>query len=189
MCVLSAYTHTNILYWYAYTQTYTHMHTHTHRLSGTYCLACKVRLCCQGDPKNWTRLCQCTGGHPKGRVTMVTSWELLILCTSWHVLCRIRHTHMWQSRVAKLNIIPLHVSIALPCSKHWSVELPLRAGLICAVQMHEYLTCLCSVYEPHPPCYNVSNAVMQSKYAAEWCSISTWDCHICHFTVIPTRME
>ena len=46
--------------------------------------------------------------------------------------------HMWQSQVE----IPLHNSTALPRSKHCSAKLPLRAGLICAAKMHEYLISL-----------------------------------------------
>ena len=57
--------------------------------------------------------------------------------------------NMWQSRV-KSNIIPLSISITLPCSKLCSAELPLRAGLIRAAKMHEYLISLCSAYESRP---------------------------------------
>ena len=52
--------------------------------------------------------------------------------------------HMWQSRV----IILSHISIALMCLKCHVAELPLRAGLIRASWMHEYIINLQSAYEP-----------------------------------------
>ena len=50
----------------------------------------------------------------------------------------------------KSNIIPLHNSTTLLYLKHCNARLLLRAGLICAAKMHEYLMSLCSMYEPHP---------------------------------------
>ena len=44
----------------------------------------------------------------------------------------------------------LHISTALPCSKHCNAKLLLRVGLIRAAKMHEYLISLCSTYEPRP---------------------------------------
>ena len=46
--------------------------------------------------------------------------------------------------------IPLHNSTTLPYLKHCNAKLPLRAGLIRAAKMHEYLMSLCSMCEPHP---------------------------------------
>ena len=57
---------------------------------------------------------------------------------------------MWQSWVEKLNIIPLCNLTVLPRLKRCRAKLPLRAGLIHAAKMHEYLISLCSAYEPRP---------------------------------------
>ena len=40
----------------------------------------------------------------------------------------------------KSNIILLRISIVLLCSKQCSTVVPLRAELICAAKIHEYLT-------------------------------------------------
>ena len=65
------------------------------------------------------------------------------------VLSIVLQNHMWQSRV-EIKHFPLRILIALVRLKHCTTELPLKAGLIHAVQTHEYLTRLQSVYEPHP---------------------------------------
>ena len=54
---------------------------------------------------------------------------------------------MWQSRV---EIIPLHNLTVLPHLKRCSTKLLLRAGLICAAEMHQYLISLPTTYEPCP---------------------------------------
>ena len=48
------------------------------------------------------------------------------------------------------TVISLHNLTELPRSKRCDAKLPLRAGLICAAKMHEYLISLHSTYEPHP---------------------------------------
>ena len=78
---------------------------------------------------------------------------------------------MWQSgveikhySVAQLN----HITIYL---KHCNAKLLLKAGLIRAAKMHEYLMRLCSMYDPPPLAevlrYSASNSMMHLKYAAE----------------------
>ena len=55
----------------------------------------------------------------------------------------------------------------LPHSKRCSAKLPLRAGLICAAKMHEYLISLHSTYEP---CPNGCSALQQRGNAVEICN-------------------
>ena len=55
--------------------------------------------------------------------------------------------YICDSPVQKSKVIPSHIPIALLCLKCCITELPLRVGLICASQLHEYLTTLQSAYE------------------------------------------
>ena len=57
--------------------------------------------------------------------------------------------HVWQSRV-ELKHYSVAFSTALPRSKYCSMELPLRAGLIYAVKLHQCQVSLHSTYEPRP---------------------------------------
>ena len=80
--------------------------------------------------------------------------QLSILANQWYIYVL---SHMTDETTVAMtniyvavtdNIIPFRISITLPHSKHCSAELLLRAGLISAAYMHEYLTHPHKTYEP-----------------------------------------
>ena len=78
-------------------------------------------------------------------------------------------SQVWQSQV-EIEHYSVAYLTALLRSKRCSAVFPLRAGLICAVKLHQCLISLHSTYEP--PLmkvlrYSASNAVMWSKYTTE----------------------
>ena len=55
--------------------------------------------------------------------------------------------HVWLSDFLLSNTIPSHISSVSSSLTHYSTELPLGARLIHAMQIHEYLIHLRSVYD------------------------------------------
>ena len=81
--------------------------------------------------------------------------------TTLQLLSEECYLYMWQSRVEIVGYSSC-ILTALLCLKCHIAELPLRAGLICALNIYEAHVSPAEVQR-----YNASNTAMRSKYTTE----------------------